>query len=84
MTAMTIELDDAAELAHQDWLAPLPKGSMPLSVREIHLGDARDTGGVFGKVEGVTRNMYGFNPLPARGTQVTNELVNGLREDLGI
>jgi hypothetical protein len=28
--------------------------------------------------------LYGFRPLPASGTLITNELVNRLREDEGI
>ena len=30
------------------------------------------------------RDMYGFKPIPAGGYTVTNELVNELREELGI
>lgn len=29
-------------------------------------------------------SLYGFTPIPAGGVTVTNELVNELREELGI
>ena len=29
-------------------------------------------------------NLYGFSPIPAGDTPVTNKLVNDLREELGI
>ena len=29
-------------------------------------------------------DRYGFNPIPAGGAPVTNDLVNKLREELGI
>ena len=29
-------------------------------------------------------DLYGFNPIPAGGAPVTNDLVNKLREELGI
>ncbi len=29
-------------------------------------------------------DQYGFNPIPAGGAPVTNDLVNKLREELGI
>ena len=84
MTTTTIELDDATELAKQVRLAPLDKGLTLLSVREINLDDARDASGFLGQVEGDARGFYGFNPIPAGGAPVTNELVNKLRENLGI
>ena len=31
-----------------------------------------------------TLDLYGFNPIPAGGAPVTNEMVNNLREQLGI
>ena len=30
------------------------------------------------------RDIYGFKPIPAGGYTVTNELVNELREELGV
>ena len=84
MTTMTIELDDATELARQDRFVLLAKASIPLLVREINLDDARDASGFLGQVEGDARGFYGFNPIPAGGAPVTNELVNKLREGLGI
>lgn len=84
MTTTTIELDDATELAEQVRFAPLDRSLILLSVREINLGDARDASGFLGQVEGDARGFYGFNPIPAGGAPVTNELVNKLRENLGI
>ena len=84
MTTTTIELDDATELPKQVRFAPLDKGLILLSVREINLGDARDASGFLGQVEGDARGFYGFNPIPAGGAPVTNEQVNKLRENLGI
>ena len=37
-----------------------------------------------GEVEEAARDIYGFSPIPAGGFPVTNELVNELREDLGV
>jgi len=33
---------------------------------------------------GAKRDVYGFRPIPAGGTVVTNELVDELREELGV
>ena len=84
MTTVTIELNDATELANQNWLAPLAKRSISLTAREIKMGDARDAGRVLERVDEAGGDLYGFIPIPAGGTTVTNELVNKLREDLGI
>ena len=35
-------------------------------------------------VEGANLERYGFKPIPAGGNLVTNEMVNELREELGI
>ena len=37
-----------------------------------------------GQVEEAVRDLYGFRPIPAGAAPVTNELVNRLREELGI
>ena len=84
MTAMTIELSNATELPKQNWFAPPAICSLSPWLREIHLGDARDVGGVLVQVGGAARGLHGFSPIPAGGTTVTNELVNKLREELGI
>ena len=34
-------------------------------------------------VEKSTCKIYGFNPLPKRGAQVSNELVNQIRDEMG-
>ena len=31
-----------------------------------------------------SRDLHGFRPLPARGAVVTNDLVNKLRDELGV
>ena len=31
-----------------------------------------------------SRDLHGFRPLPARGAVVTNDLVNELRDELGV
>ncbi len=36
------------------------------------------------KIEELQLSFYGFRPIPAGGSSVTNELVNELREKLGI
>ena len=33
---------------------------------------------------GAQRGLYGFKPIPAGGSVVTNELVDELREELGV
>ena len=35
-------------------------------------------------VETVNLECYGIRPLPSRGVVVTNEMVNKIRDDLGI
>lgn len=42
------------------------------------------TGAVLAQAGEPAGNLYGFNPIPAGGATVTNELVNELREELGI
>ncbi len=84
MTTMTITMDYATDLDEQSWLVPIPQRPIPLVVREINLGDARDVGGLFGQTEGPILGFYGFNPIAAGGTAVTNELVYEMREELGI
>ena len=37
-----------------------------------------------GPPEEAVRDLYGFRPIPAGGNPVTNDLVNGLREELGV
>ena len=58
--------------------------TLPPQVRVINLGDARHTHNVLGHLNDAPPNLYGFNPIPAGGSAVTNELVNKLREELGI
>ena len=84
MTTVKIELDNASALERQSWFAPLAERSIPLCEREISLDDARRVGQVLSQTKEAGRNLYGFNPIPARGVVVTNELVNKLREGLGI
>ena len=84
MTAIKIELENASALERQSWFAPLVERSIPLCEREISLDDARRVDQVLSQTKEVGRNLYGFNPIPARGVIVTNELVNKLRGELGI
>lgn len=84
MTTMTIELPNANELSKQNWFAPPSIRSLTPWLPEIRLDDARNVGGVLVKVDEAARDLYGFNPIPAGGSPVTNELVNKLREELGI
>lgn len=35
-------------------------------------------------IEDSSLKMYGLNPIPKRGTSVTNEMVNKIREEMGI
>ena len=84
MTTMTITLKDTSELAEQNSLGPPTMRALPLRVRVINLGDARHTGDVLGQLDEARRGLYGFYPIPAGGSAVTNELVNELREELGI
>ena len=53
------------------------------SIRKTHLDD-REASVALGEVEEAARDIYGFSPIPAGGIPVTNELVNELRQDLGI
>jgi hypothetical protein len=36
-----------------------------------------------GFLDSADRSFYGFEPLPARGTAVSNELMDKLREEVG-
>ena len=83
MRNSALVLDDAAELAHGDWFAPLSGRPIPVSVRNISLPDARDASRLLGRPRQATKALYGFRPIPAGGRAVTNELVNELREELG-
>lgn len=37
-----------------------------------------------GAADGRPRERYGFRPIPAGGAVVTDEVVNGIRDDLGV
>ena len=50
-------------------------------VRKVHM-DGATPECQKGSTEALGR--YGFNPIPAGGAPVTNDLVNKLREELGI
>ena len=92
MTIMTITLDDATELVEQGWFAFISQRPIPLGIRNINLGDARDAGGLFNQVGEPVRRFYGLNPIAPEGTAVKNELVSdrglgdlyGIWKDLGI
>ena len=84
MITITIKLNDASELAEQNSLGSPAMRALPLRVRVINLGDARHTSNVLGHFNKALRDLHGFNPISAGGSTVTNELVNELREELGI
>ncbi len=83
MRTTTIKLNDARELASNEWLAPVAGRSIPVSVRNIILADAQDAAQVLDRPQRGTKDLYGFKPIPAGGRAVTNDLVNELREELG-
>ena len=84
MTTITITLNDASELAEQNSLGPPAMRALSLRVRVINLGDARHTVNVLSQLDETRQNLYGFCPIPSGGSAVTNEMVNELREELGI
>ena len=55
---------------HTECLAPLSGRLKSVSVRR--------------SPQGVTKDLYGFRPIPAGRNSVTNDLVNELREELGL
>ena len=83
MRTATIVLDDAADLAYEERLAPLAGRSIPVAMRNIVLADAQDTSQALDRPLGETKDLFGFKPIPAGGRAVTNDLVNELREELG-
>ena len=46
MNTPTVALDDATDLVHRSWLAPVSKRAIPVRLRNMNLTDARDTGQV--------------------------------------
>ena len=83
MRTATIVLDDAADLAYEERLAPLAGRSIPVTMRNIVLADAQDTSQALDRLQTEAKNLHGFRPIPAGGWTVTNDLVNELREELG-
>lgn len=83
MRSPSIVLDDATELAHRSWFAPVAGRPIPVSLRNINLSDARDTSQLLGGSRKETKELYGFRPIPAGGRSVTNDLVSELRDELG-
>lgn len=81
---MEIELNDARQLASQDWLRPPHIDAPQLQIVKISLDDARDTASLLAEPSTAARSLYGLLPIPAGGSPVTNELVNQLRQELGI
>ena len=64
--------------------SPDNASSHEYEVKRVHMDGAREAGGMLDPSEEATLDIYGFRPIPAGGTPVTNELVNKLREELGI
>ena len=50
-------------------------------VHKVHMDGSAPEGQ---PVSAEVLDLYGFNPIPAGGAPVTNDLVNKLREELGI
>ena len=92
MTIMIITLDDATELVEQGWFAFMSQRPIPLGIRNINMGDARDVGGLFNQVGKPLQRFSGFSSIATEGTAVKNELVSdrglgdiyGIWKDLGI
>ena len=84
MTVTTIKLDDAAELTKQSWLELMTISALRLQGPIVRFSDAGNAGIALGLPEEAVRDLYGFRPIPAGGNLVTNDLVNDLREELGI
>ena len=83
MRTTTIVLDDATKLAYNERLAPFAGRSIPVSMRNIVMADAKDTAQVLDRSQRKTKGLYGFRSIPAGGRAVTNDLINELREELG-
>ena len=84
MSRTAIHLKDPTQLQKDAQLTCPYVHAIPLTQRELSLDDARETGSFFQKRKRVDLALYGFHPIPAGGSPVTNELVNELREQLGI
>ena len=84
MSGITIHLKDPTQLQRDANLTCPYVHAIPLTQRELSLDDARETGSLFQKHKRVDLALYGFHPIRAGGSPVTNELVNQLREELGI
>ena len=54
------------------------------SSRRYEARGVRADGAVLAQAGKPPNDLYGFNPILAGGATVTNELVNELREELGI
>ena len=82
MTIMTITLDDATELIEQDWFAFMSQRPIPLGIRNISLGDARDAGALFNQV-GVEAEPA--ETEPQRRARLLDEVLGRFRrEGIGV
>lgn len=84
MTSTAIASERAVDLARQDHFAPLSDVSVSLKTPEIRSAEAWTAAEVLAEKKEVDLSKYGFYPIPDRGVVVTNELVNQLRDELGI
>ena len=77
----TLDIDDDV-LRVAKALAAQERKPVGQFVSELLRGALPARGG--GATDGRPRERYGFRPIPAGGAVVTNEVVNEIRDDLGV
>ncbi len=77
----TLDIDDDV-LSAAKALAAQERKPVGQFVSELLRGALPARGG--GATDGRPRERYGFRPIPAGGAVVTDEVVNGIRDDLGV
>ena len=77
----TLDIDDDV-LSAAKALAAHERKPVGQFVSELLRGALPTRGG--GATAGGPRERYGFRPIPAGGAVVTDEIVNGIRDDLGV
>ena len=76
----TLDIDDEV-LSVAKALAARERKPVGQLVSELLRGALPARGGA---AAGRSRGRYGFRPIPAGGTVVTDEIVDGIRDDLGV
>ena len=76
----TLDIDDDV-LSAAKALAAQERKPVGQFVSELLRGVLPARGGA---AAGRSRGRYGFRPIPAGGSVVTNEIVDGIRDDLGV